>query len=376
MPKLAKRGLALAAAVALSLSCTRSGPARNARRVGVPPDMLRVLEDGPDAGIGPVQFVSLRPYDRARDLEVLLFASGSPVFSGIVLPGRWVPLLSPWAEPFPAVGLAKVRPDVIESLKAERGLLALPITLDGVLLVYRADLWTELRLPAPNSLAALREAALHLRARRSELSRPITSDVPADQLFWGLAWSYEGRASPELYSYPKVHALGFIKEFGLAQEAGLEFSGEQLVLQGRSAALFCTAAEARKLLAPGAPLAAKLRAARIPAMQAVSHCIYAGWCLARPSGSDLAKGSRTGIFSERYQRHMKEHGCEPVLQDEKATGDGVSAAFADTRFHAPPDLGEDGDEIVFGAILDATQGPMDAEEALRRAEARTRRKAG
>jgi hypothetical protein len=376
MPSLAKRGLAVMAAVVLSLSCSRSAPVRNARRVGVPPDMLRVLEDGPDAGMGPIQFVALRPYDRARDLEVLLFASGSPVFSGIVLPGRWVPLVSAWAEPFPSKGFAKVRPDVIESLKSDKELLALPITLDGGLLVYRADLWDEHRLPAPRSLAALREAVLHLGARRPELSKPIVSDVPADQLFWDLAWSYEGQASPELYSYPKLHALGFIKEFGLAQGQGPEPSGEQLLLQGRSAALFCMALEARKLLAPGAPLGGKLRVARIPSMQASGHCIYAGWCLARPAGSDLGTGNWAGMCGERYQRCLKEHGCEPVLEDGKEGGDGVSRAFASTQFHAPPDLGEGGDEIVLGAILDATQGSMDAEEALRRAEARVRRKAG
>ena len=376
MLRCAKRGLAVMAAVALSLSCSRSGPVRSARRVGVPPDMLRVLEEGPDTGMGSIQFVALRPYDRARDLEVLIFASGSPVFSGIVLPGRWVPLVSAWAEPFPAKGFAKVRPDVIESLRSSRGLLALPITLDGVLMVYRADLWDELHLPAPRSLAALREAALHLSARRSELSKPIVSDVPADQLFWDLAWSYEGQASPELYSYPKVHALGFIKEFGLAQEPGTEPAGEQLLLQGHSAALFCTAFEARKLLAPGSPHASTLRAARIPSMQASGHCIYSGWCLARPLGSDLGKGSWAGISGERYQRYLKEHRCEPVLQDEKDGGDPVSLAFASTQFHAPPDLGEGGDEVVLGAILDATQGSMDAEEALRRAEARVRRRAG
>ena len=44
--------------------------------------------------------------------------------------------------------------------------------------------------------------------------------------------------------------------------------------------------------------------------------------------------------------------------------------MSQTRFYPAPRLGDQGEEIVTGAILDATQGPMTAEEALRRAQAR------
>jgi hypothetical protein len=370
------RALAATAALVVSLSCSRSGPADAPYRVGAPPDLVRALEGAPDAGMGRIQWVALRPYERARDLEVLLFASGSPAFAGIVLPGRWVPLLGPWVQPFSAEGLSEVRPDVLQSLGSSGGLLAMPITLDGALLAYRGDLWEELHLPPPNTLAALREAALHLQARRPEFSRPVASDLAADQLFWDLSWSFEGGASPDVYSYPKLHALRFMKEFGLAAEAGGEPDGEQLLLEGRTAALFCTAAEARRLSGQGSPLAGKLRAVRLPGAESAGHCIYAGWCLARPLRSGLAKGGRTGLTGEKYQDYLKACGYLPVLREEKRGDDDISKAMAGTVFHPPPDLGVGGDEVVLGAILDAAQGPVDAEEALRRAEARIHRRAG
>ena len=376
MPRSARRLASALLLLTAVLACSRSGPVRTAQRVGVPPEMLHVLEGGPDTGAGPIQYVALRPYDRARDLEVLLFASGSPVFSAIVMPGRWVPLLSAWVQPFRAKGFERVRPDVPGCLRSPGGLLALPITLDGILLVYRADLWKELRLPAPHTLTSLREAAIHLEARRPEMKRAIVSDVPVDQLFWGLAWSYEGQASPAVYSYPKLHALRFMKEFGLVPGPGPEPTGEQLITQGRSAALFCPASEARKLLVRSSPYSEKLRAVRIPAMQAMGHCIYAGWCLARPLEGGFEKGSGSGMAGEKYQGYLRDSGFVPVLQGEALPGDDISSAFSATVFHPPPDLGEGGDEVVMGAILDAAQGPVDAEEALRRAEARIKRRAG
>ena len=367
-----KRGLATLAACAVLIgmqACSRGELPPQVPRLGVPPHLLSVFEGGAAAGLPATRFVGLRPYERARDLEVLLFASRSPVFQGIVLPGRWAPLLRAWSEPFPEQGLGEVRPDVVSSLRVPGGLLAVPLTLDGILLAYRPDLWAQFEIPPPRSLAALREAALVLRSRARGLDRLIESDVPADQLFWAVAWSYEGRSSGELYSYPKVHALRFIQEFGLVPEAAGP-TGEDLFSQGRCAALFCTAEAARRLARAGGGGGPPVRIARVPGLHERSHCIYNGWCLARPSLASPETSGWARMASPDYQGYLASRGYTPVMKRGQPSRDEVAAAFGGTVFHGAPDLGPAGDEVVLGAVLDASRGPMTAEAALRRAQAR------
>jgi hypothetical protein len=247
--------------------------------------------------------------------------------------------------------------------------MAVPLTLDGVLLAYRQELWEQLEIPPPRSLAALREAVLVLRSRAKGLDRVIESDVPPDQLFWAVAWSYEGRRSDVLYSYPKVHALRFIQEFGLVPE-GVGPTGEDLLSQGRCAALFCTAEAARRLAGVGGHGGSSVRIVRVPGLHERSHCIYNGWCLARPTLASPQTSGWAGMASGEYQAYLASSGYRPVLKGNHPPRDDVAAAFGDTVFHGSPDLGPAGDEVVLGAILDAVQGPVTAEAALRRAEAR------
>ena len=53
----------------------------------------------------------------------------------------------------------------------------------------------------------------------------------------------------------------------------------------------------------------------------------------------------------------------------------VRTVLEGTIFHGEPMLGASGDEIVSEGLLDATQGGMSAEEALRRAAARLQARA-
>src|SRR5512135_3532812 len=85
------------ALLATGLGCSRSGSAPEIQRIGVPPDMVGLFEGRKPPDAPPIRVVGLRPYERARDLEVLLFSSGSPVFTGVLVPGRWLPVLGPWA---------------------------------------------------------------------------------------------------------------------------------------------------------------------------------------------------------------------------------------------------------------------------------------
>ena len=355
-------------------ACSPPREAQGPQRIGVPPELEKVLAFGPHAGLGPATFVTLRPYDRARDLEVLLFASRSPAFAGMVVPGRWVGMLAPWTRPLPAEWLKGVRPDLAASLATKDGVLALPLTLDGPVLLYRRDLWSSMGLPQPDTLAGLRDALLQIASLHPDLDAPVASDLPEDQLFWALAWSYEGSDSPNLYSYPKVHALRFMQEFSLADRSGEAEPGSALMREGRAAVLFCTGHEAEGLL-KAAQAPSRYAVAPLPAASGQAHCIFDGWCLTRPAGGLADPSTWRTLLSEPFQTYLRKKGWQPVLASANGQRGGpVFTAFQHTRFHAPPALGPQGDEIVMGAIQDALAGPMAPEEALRRAEARLRAK--
>lgn len=212
--------LVLVAIISGLAGCAPANDGRPPRRIAAPPVLVPVFSKDLPPSMGEATFVPLRPYDRARDLEVLLLSSGSTAFTGMIIPGRSVQLMRRWVRPLPATWLNGVRPDVAASLKGPDGVWALPVTLDGVVLVYRKDWWRKLALPPPGSLAALRDGLLGIRANIAGVETPVLCSVPVDELFWDLAWSFEGRPDPAIYTYPKVHALRFMQEFALSSSGG------------------------------------------------------------------------------------------------------------------------------------------------------------
>ena len=354
----------------MGCSAQRGEPA--SRRIGAPPALLpvlRTLPRGPEA----VQFAGLEPYERARDLEVLIFSTRSPAFWGVVLPGRWLQLQSPWVERFPAVGLAAVRPDVASAVSDSGGALAVPLTVDGPVMVVREDLWRELGLPPPRSLAALRDGIRRLRATRAGLRTPVVSDLPEDLLFWGLAWSFEGAPDPDLYSYPKLYALKFMDEFDLSPAPEGSQAGAEKLRAGTAAVLFTTGSRAAALSAGGKGKVpgADLWVGPLPGQSDRATCIYNGWCVASPQGAAADPVLRNWLVSEAVQKRMEEAGFVPAMGRKDRPAEGTAAWALDmTRLCAPPALDDRAREAVRGAILDATEGPMSPEEALRRAQAR------
>jgi hypothetical protein len=105
--------------------------------------------------------------------------------------------------------------------------------------------------------------------------------------------------------------------------------------------------------------------------------MYDGLCLVRPMSFKSEPRGWAGMLSPSYQNTLEREGLEAVLKDARPPHDDpVWAALHRTRFSAPPELGELGNEFVYGAILDATEASMSPEEALRRAAARLRSRGG
>ena len=371
MAKAHRCTIMLAAAAGLLLACGSPKEAPASRRIGAPPDLVGMLREAAGAPEA-IQFTALEPYERARDLEVLIFSTRSPAFWGVILPGRWLQLQAPWVQRFPAAALSGVREDVAAAVREGPEALAVPITVDGPVLVIREDLWKETGLPPPRSLAALREGVRRLRATRAGLRWPVVSDLPEDLLFWGLAWSFEGAPNPELYTYPKLYALKFMDEFDLSPAPERSHAGAQKLLAGSAAALFTTSSRAARLQEEGANRGgAALWVGPLPGQAERATCIYNGWCVASPRGAADDAALRAWLLSPALQARLAAAGYLPAKGESPAVPAGTAAwAMGMTRLCAPPALDDRAREAVRGAILDATEGPMTPEEALRRAQAR------
>jgi len=312
----------------------------------------------------------MHPYARARDLEVLLFSSGSLAFQGVVIPGRSLPSLHPWLTVLSLVLPKEVRPDVVRSLGGASA-LAVPLTMDFGVLVIRRDLWAGLALPPPSNLASLREACLVVRSKEPATQSGIAADLPVDELFWDLAWSFEGRADTELYTFPKVHVLEFIREFHLGRTLPTAKASLDELQRGRSVALFTSLQRGLQLCSQDPRLAILA----LPSASGKALALYNGWCLVKLSGNRDVEPGMARFVMLPFQRHLSDRGWVPALSSLPGPVAGRTA-LERTELYPAPDLEEGGDEIVLGAILDATQGPMAPEEALRRGAARLRAREG
>ncbi len=357
--------------------CAPANDGRPAQRIAAPPPLVALFSKNLPPSMGEAAFVPLRPYDRARDLEVLLLSSGSTAFTGMLIPGRSAYLMRRWVRPLPVTWLNGVRSDVAAGLKGAEGAWAIPVTLDGVVLVYRTDWWHRLALPPPESLAALRDGLLNVQTAVAGIARPVMCAVPVDELFWDLAWSFEGEADPAIYTYPKIHALRFIQEFALSSEPGGASSAFDALVKGNTAGAFLRGSDVRAFLHAHPAEAKTLSVVPLPSSGGRAICMYNGLCLVRPQSFKDEPRGWAGMLTPSYQRYIEREGLEPVLKDARPShGDPVWTAFQRTRFSAPPELGELGSEFVYGAILDATEASMSPEEALRRAAARLRLRGG
>ena len=287
----------------LLTACGQGDRSRHdALRVAVPPVLAPALGSFCEPGQRPTDFVEMHPYGRARDLEVLLFSSGSLAFQGVVVPGRSLPSLHPWLTALSLALPEGVRPDVVRSLGGASP-LAVPLTVDFGVLVVRKDVWSALALPPPSNLASLREVILILRSKDPALRSGIGTGLPVDELFWDLSWSFEGRADTRLYTFPKVHVLEFLREFHLDRTLAPGKATLEELQTGRTVALFTSLQRGLQLESEDARLAIL----PLPSATGKALAFYNGWCAAKLSGdrdieNGLARFRRTFFVPAAYGR--------------------------------------------------------------------------
>jgi len=346
--------------------CVAPPPAQAPPRLGVPPVLESALATAPWSRGSSWSIAALRPYSRARDLEALLLSTHSKAFDAVVVPARVAPLYGAWAEPLPP-GLAPLlRRDVAAILEAPGTPAALPLTLDGAVLVYRADWWRNEPIPPPSSSAGLREALLSLRSWRKGLDRPLQSAIPEGVLLRSLEGCAEGEVRPGLYRYAIIHALEMMREFGLTQRTPRAVASD--LAEGRTAAAFLDASDAARLLAEPGPSSRLLAAVPLPS-RAGAVVVNDGWCLMGVSKGGVDRRHLEALLSREVQSYLAARGHYPAAEASEKPGGQAFAALAKTRLVALPESWEE-TTLLEGAIADVLQGGMEPEEALRRAEAR------
>jgi ABC-type glycerol-3-phosphate transport system substrate-binding protein len=359
-------GISVFVVILAMMACGTKDEWRPAARLGVPPQLETLFAAASWPGSPPFSAVPLRPYERAHDLEILLLSTHSTAFDGIVVQARFAPLFSQWTKPFPKSMEEGLRPDLAASLEGQDGLLALPLTVDAPVLVYRKDLWRKYFLPEPSNLAGLREDMIALRSWRKESGQPLCSSVPETLLFWSLAASFDGENSSSLYSSSKVHVLRFLNEFGLKTKEPRD--AWNALASGQAAAAFMMASQAASLWREDGPLGQSAAVAPLPSAFG-AMAVNDGWCVVGESLPAQAPGVAKSLVSYDFQAAVSKAGFLPVLATAPKPDGAAFTALSRTKLISFPIGWEEG-AFLRQAIADVLEGNVDSEEALRRAEAR------
>ena len=360
------RALFIILSAILLASCGTKEEWRPATRLGVPPQLESLFAGAKWPSASPFSAVPLRPYDRAHDLEILLLSTKSNAYDGIVVQARFVPLFSQWTRPFSKRLGDGLRPDVAASLEGAGGLLALPLTVDAPVLVYRRDLWKKYSMPEPDNLAGLREDMVAWRSWRGDFSPALRSSVPETILFWSLAASFEGENSNALYRASTVHVLRFMREFGLREKEARDVWNS--LSSGEAAAAFMMASQAAALWLEGGPLDQEAGVAPLPSSFG-AMAVNDGWCVVGDSMSAESPGVSAALVSAGFQEEVAKAGSCPALSSVPVPSTPPFSALSRTKLISVP-AGWEEETFLRQAIADALEGNIDPEEALRRAEAR------
>lgn len=348
-------------------SCApRPEPPHDLPRTASAPGLVRVIQAGAAHGGIDWTFAPLTPQARARDLEVLLFSSGSTAYDGYVLRASSLHLLKPWLQAVEPAAKDTLRAGLAPCVPVREGRwLALPLTADAVVLALREKGGG----PADPTLDALeRWCRDDLPGGTAEAS--LGSTVPPLDLFWALALGQGPRkAGPgDVYGPGQIRALTFLQEHHLRPAAEPQEALDAF-LQGRVRCVFLWASEVKGLVARARSAEVDCRIVEVPHEGEQASALYGGFVWARPSSLATPLDGRV-LLGAAVQETLALAGHLPAAAGVPSGSPEAEGALGRTLLLAPPDLGERGQEILEGALLDTLEAGFSPEEALRRAQAR------
>ncbi|MEW5764679.1 MAG: hypothetical protein ACOYXN_01370 [Acidobacteriota bacterium] len=362
-----RRGAWALTTALLAASCgpRQAGPPQ-IPRVATPAGLTRTLEAASAHGRLGWTFAPLTPSARARDLEVLLFSSGSTAYDGYVLRASSLSVLRPWLRPVEPVAAGALREGLGACVPVQNGRwLALPLTVDAVAFASRE----EDGVPERMTLEALDRWA-GARAFHGEGEPTLGSTVPPLELFWALAHGEGVSDLPgeAVYGAPQIRALAFLQRHGLEPPPDPQEAVDAF-LEGRRKGVFVWASEVKDLVARARSAGVSCRVTEAPHRGETARTLYGGYVWACPS-SVVAPRDGVALLGPAVQETLALAGHLPAAAGLPAQNVEAERALSRTRLVAPPDLGPRGQEILEGALMDALDAEFSAEEALRRAQAR------
>jgi len=357
-----KRALyALSALLLFSCTETRVGK-RDEFRIGIPSGHMALFRGRELSPLADFNMIVLRPEERARNLEVLIFSTHSGAFDCVVVPAQTAPILEKWADPFPASWGDEVRKEVLSQFLRDNHLYALPLTLDFPVFLYREDFFREESARRPENLGMLKESLRKISKKRKA---GLVSTLPVETLFLSLLSSEEGAVPDRFYSESAIRLLAFFYDFDLrplsALEAKLAFE------KNEAAAAFVQLSEAAKIIKDLKEKGIFLKASPLPAT-GKPFSIYNGLCL---MGYGLEKKNMKALRSfieEPFQSALLEAGYAPVLRKDYQLGP-LKEAVEKTAVIADPFSWEEC-EVLKESLSDVLDNGQSPEGSLRRAEAR------
>ena len=348
----------MALALSFLWACSPEGKRPGSGRAGVPEEIAPVFADAPPFVSRAWSLSPLRPASREAELQILLFASGSPAFAAMVMPAPRLPFVEPWVDDI-SLTRTNARADLSASLSAPRGWKAVPLDISVPVILLRTDLWRKNGLAEPATPSSFREDLDRLKKSGEETGGVVTSSLPWEALFWSLAWSEEGGFSTDLYTPEKVRVLTWL----VAQDIGAKGEGKkgpvEAFISGRSAAAM------RSFLREGRK--GDVSVMSLPAVSG-ARAPNLGWCLVRAKGTQETPGAWDQWAAPAFCRWASARGFQPAFSS-AGTADDITSAVAHTAL-LPQEIPARLVVIAEDAIDDAANGAATAAEALRRAQAR------
>jgi ABC-type glycerol-3-phosphate transport system substrate-binding protein len=335
---------------------------RDMFRIGIPARDMRLFKGRDISPIAGFNMIVLKPEEKARNLEVLLFSTHSGAFDCVVVPASTAPILGKWADPFPASWGSEIKDEIMKPFHNGNGIYALPITLDFPVFIYREDIFRDNSMPRPQNLGLLRESLKKLPGKKGA---GLVSTLPEELIYLSLLSSEEGEIPVRFYSPGALRLLNFFYEFDLRQATGLE--AEAAIQKNEAVAAFVRLSEAGKILRESRDKGIFLKIAPLPCTSK-SYSVFDGLCLMGYGFSRKNLKALHSFIDEPFQSDLASMGYAPVIKKDYQLGPLQDAVSATNVISNP--FGWEECAVLREALLDVLEGGQDPDSALMRSEAR------
>lgn len=276
-------------------------------RLGIPAESLTLFDVQKDPFLENYRIITLKPDERVKNLEVLLFSTKSSAFDSIVVPAKTAQVLKKWAVCFPLEWKKNLNKEVSDLFITDEGIYALPLNLDFPVFVYLKEPFS--LLPEPKNLGFLRNDLRHLQ-RKKLIKNGLVSTVSEEILFLSLLASERGIPPERFYDYHSLKLMEFFQEFSLSQIKIHQV--ESLLMSGEAVSAFVKLSEVPLLLERLKKQNLTVVVSPLPSTLK-SFSIYDGFCLMRYNDDENRLKLLKHLVDDDFQNRFLTRGIFPII---------------------------------------------------------------